>query len=388
MRGLVVIIDGCNIEYIDATTTPFLHHLKKQGGFSRITVTPSFANRVEIMTGNSPATTDTFVDFCYDPENSPFKILKFLKTPINLKQRRSIFRKVLAALSYLTCGYGVNPVNIPLSFLPYFSPNKSIIEFIRKERERDESHLFGILEKNGFKVTFIYGSVEYIRERLKRYSTSKDEILFIHYGDSDKTGHKYGPNSMEIREVLRIISESIKDINNSLGPFDFIAIFGDHNMVEVKNTINIWERLMKLNVKPLKDYLFFLNSPMVRFWFNNEYAKEKIRDFLTSLSCGRIITEKELKERELPIDMKYGEIIFWMKKGWHITPDFYHMSKIKGMHGYIDDLSETPLIIFNRHEKIKLKAKGKLKDIAPTLLDILNIKCSKYMEGSSLLVRE
>ena len=383
MRGLVVIIDGCNKEYIDEKNTPFLYYLKEKGGYSRINVTPTFAQRVEIMSGKSPTTTDTFVDFCYNPECSPFRFLKYLKTPTNLKPRKRMIRRLLKRLSYLISAYRTDYINIPLSLLPYFSLNKSIIEFRRKEKQRSDDHLFGFLEKNGFKVEYVYGTISGIMRKLDKCSINENHVLILHYGDTDKVGHKYGPDSLEMKKKLKSVSTSVKEIYNS-AVFNFIVVFGDHNMVEVKRNIDLWRQLKGLDVKLIEDYLVFLNSPMARFWFNNKYAKRKVEEFLSSLDCGKICTKEELKERGIPIDEKYGQLIFWMKKGTNISPDFYHFSGIKGMHGYLDDPAETPLIVFHRNGEIKLQKKGKLRDIAPTILDLLSLR-SPHMEGKSLL---
>lgn len=388
MSGLVIIIDGCNVDYIDKSITPFLYDLKERGGFSKLVASPCFANRAEIMTGNLPSTTDTFDDFCYDPENSPFKILKLLKTPISLRQRNPLFRKVISMLFALIFRYYVDIINIPLPFLPYFSLNKSTIALLKKEKERSEGHLFGILEKNGFKVTFIYGTTESIIRKMRKYSVNKNEILILHFGDTDHVGHKYGPNSLELQKTLKSISLYVKEIYNSIGLFDFIAVFGDHNMVEVKNNVNLWKELMKLDVKPIEDYFVFLSSTMACFWFKNEHARKTIEKFLSSLDYGRIATKKELKERGIPTDKKHGELIFWVRKGLNISPNFYLIEPIKGMHGYLDDQIETPLIVFHKSKKIKLEPKGRLVDIAPTLIDLLSIEHKYYhMDGKTLLIK-
>jgi len=112
---------------------------------------------------------------------------------------------------------------------------------------------------------------------------------------------------------------------------------------------------------------------------------EKIRKFLGSLNeYGKIITKEELRRWEIPVDKKYGDIIFCVKKGVNISPDFYHVSEVKGMHGYFYD-AKTPLIIFNKNKKIELKKEGKLRDVMPTILDLLSIK-HEETDGRSLVI--
>lgn len=380
MAALIVIIDGCNVEYINKQTTPFLHNLKEKGGFAEISVTPSFANRVEIMSGSSPITTDTFVDFCYNPPK--FSLTPFF-SDLKLKDRNFLTRKFISILHRFIYGSGLDVVNIPAPFLNWFSLNDSLIKFQEEEKKRSKKHFFGILESMGFHVKFIYGKTEIIRHKIMKIDVGKNDVLMLHFGDTDTLGHKYGPNSWQVVKSLNSISSLLEGFYNSQ-KFDFIAIFGDHNMVEVHKIVDLWKDLMKLDIKPIEDYMFFLNSPMARFWFKNESAKKEIINFLESLDYGHIITRDELRLLELPADDKYGELIFWLKEGFHICPDFYHSSKLKGMHGYIDKVYKTPFIISHKNFNVNLK-NGKLKDIAPTLLDLLGIS-QEVMEGESLLV--
>ena len=381
-----MIIDGCNPEYINEEATPFLYALKEKGGYMEISFTPTFANRVEIFTGKSPRTTDTFVDFCYDPKRSPFKFLKFLRKKVTLKNRSPTVRKLLSLCSFLSSGFFVDPINIPLSFLPYFSLNESMIKFLNDERKRTEEHLFGVLEREGFEVDFLYGTTVGVMKRVMGMLHGERKVLFVHFGETDGIGHKCGPNSPEMRKTLRLISAAIKKIFES-GKFDFIFVFGDHNMVQVHENLNLWQGLRKLEIKPLQDYIFFLNSPMARFWFRNERAEEIVKEHLSSLKCGKVVTKKELKKREIPVHEKYGELIFWMKKGINISPDFYHTQKVKGMHGYLDEDARVPFIAFRKDGELRMRKRGRLRDIAPTLLDLLGVR-SERMEGRSLLKRK
>ena len=47
----------------------------------------------------------------------------------------------------------------------------------------------------------------------------------------------------------------------------------------------------------------------------------------------------------------------------------------------------VPFIIVNDQEKIELKESGTLADVAPTILDILEIDKSPEMTGESLIIK-
>ena len=48
----------------------------------------------------------------------------------------------------------------------------------------------------------------------------------------------------------------------------------------------------------------------------------------------------------------------------------------------------VPLIVITENEKLKLKNDGKLADLAPTILDLMNIEIPDEMTGESLLEKE
>ena len=48
----------------------------------------------------------------------------------------------------------------------------------------------------------------------------------------------------------------------------------------------------------------------------------------------------------------------------------------------------VPLVVISDRQDIKLKEEGKLADLAPTILDLMNIEKPKEMTGESLIEKE
>ena len=346
--GLIIIIDGCREDYISRQLMPFLYHLKNGGSYARLDVTSSFYTLAEISTGNSPLTTDTSFDFCFDPGNSPFRFLRFIKLPLRLRYgsatREKVWHRLLClAYSKLSGNWVDFPANIPLPLLGYFRVNPSLIRFQRAERNGSRETLPGILREYGFSLSSVSGPTPSITRRVRQEHLSPGHVLMLHYQEVDKLGHQYGPNSEEVRGSLRRVDSSIEEVLGGVGrQADFVMVFGDHNMEEVTQHIDLWQGLGRLSVRVPRDYVLFLNSPVARFWFNSERARREVREFLQGWSqYGREVTEGELRQRQLPSGRKYGELVFWLKKGVAITPDFYHEYPIKGMHFYFDCLLYT-----------------------------------------------
>jgi predicted AlkP superfamily pyrophosphatase or phosphodiesterase len=349
---LVIIVDGCNEDYLTATDTPFLHKLKASSAYISMTTTPGFANRVEILTGKFPETTGTFVDFC--------------------RGKRRAFMPTAA--------------NTPRELVPYFTVNQPMIAYKRAEKKRQPNNLLGILEHSGYRARFVYGTTARLDRVVRREALAGKKVVFLHYGETDHIGHEKGPSSSEIKEALRRIDHSIETAyRKALPHLDGMFVLSDHGMADITATVNIWEQLQRLDVRPAKDYLVFLNSPMVRFWFENERAERTVRTFLESLHpYGRIVAKSELKERRLPTDDRFGTLIFWARRGVHFCPDFYHRSPLKGMHGYFDQTTTVPYIIWARGPRPLSKNHCIIQDVAPTLLDFVGIPPGD-MEGKSLI---
>jgi len=64
-----------------------------------------------------------------------------------------------------------------------------------------------------------------------------------------------------------------------------------------------------------------------------------------------------------------------------------HMTEKDGSPMTAHSMNQVPMVVISS-EKVELKKEGKLADIAPTLLDLLNIKKPKEMTGVSLLIKQ
>ena len=193
------------------------------------------------------------------------------------------------------------------------------------------------------------------------------------FGELDRIGHKFGPNSNEINELILDIDNSIKILNNKLEQkydFDFI-LFGDHGMVQVNKTLDIQSNLNQLSSKPGKDYNYFLDSTFARFWFNNTHAKNEICNLLKTLNGGFIIDQKIKDYYSINYNHnKFGDIIYWMDNGNIISPNFFQGSQsIEGMHGYPDNVRDNNsfFLHYNSTSK-KQKNLGKI-----SMIDIFEI---------------
>jgi hypothetical protein len=90
-----------------------------------------------------------------------------------------------------------------------------------------------------------------------------------------------------------------------------------------------------------KDFFFFLDSTMLRVWFETPDARSKLAPAIFEshvlASRGRVLTSQLAESLHVPMaDRTYGDLIWWADRGVLVWPDFFHSSDahISGMHGY------------------------------------------------------
>ncbi|MEK6904643.1 MAG: alkaline phosphatase family protein [Nanoarchaeota archaeon] len=165
------------------------------------------------------------------------------------------------------------------------------------------------------------------KKKIQYFDTAVNKIpqQYINFdyrwiGIIDKLGHKYGPNSREIKDAL-------KKLDRQLEKEDFDLIMSDHGMMEVKEYVEV----------PETD-ICFIDSTMARYWDR----KPEI-----STNKGRWIKGSE----------KFGRYIFVANPGVVFLPNYWDGSnKVKGMHGYAPPCSEIDGFYI-------LKREGKKKDL-------------------------
>ena len=139
---------------------------------------------------------------------------------------------------------------------------------------------------------------------VNKHVVKKKDIKFYYFGELDKLGHEYGPNSIKIIEAVKKIDEKISKM-------EFDIIFSDHGMVEINKVVEV----------PITNECF-IDSDMARYWGKKEEL-EKIKNKLP-LKEGKIIKWNK----------KYGDLIFLANTGVLIFPNFWNDKPVKGMHGY------------------------------------------------------
>lgn len=267
--------------------------------------------------------------------------------------------------------------------------------------------LFDVLRNKGMKYLYLQtptknfgveknAQINEIYTTIKKTKEQKYDFVCMTIGTLDGLGHAYGPNDPIIKDAVEKIDEVIYNMWNSLREeYAKVTIIahGDHGMVEITNTVNIWEKLQSLSVKLEKDYLVFLDSPTARFWFFNKKAEMEIREMLEKLDCGKILTEEDYEKYKIRFkDNRYVDLIWLANPGTLIFPNFFGWYKpVKGMHGYAPECEDNKglfMIVTNRELKFKKRKNIKMINMLPTICDIMNLSIPKSCEGESIVENE
>ncbi|MBI9054682.1 MAG: alkaline phosphatase family protein [Bacteroidales bacterium] len=251
--------------------------------------------------------------------------------------------------------YKNNYACIPFKMLKYFElSNES--ELFQKSSGSMPSTIFDSIQGDYcyMGVPYTSGQLDYIKTNLTQDKLKQYNTFFIYISDLDNTGHKYGGISAEYDTKLTEIIHYIKSVVTSFDKEEQVnyIIFGDHGMVNVKKYINLERILKKLPLQIEKDYIYFLDSTMARFWFYNEKAEKLIYHALAELEGGSWINDEDKTQYKIRYNHnKFGDAIWWVNDESIISPNFWQCEKkIKGMHGYRKNVNENHTCVISNQK--------------------------------------
>ncbi len=383
-----VMLDACRPDYLDKKTTPFLHGLASSGISGRIQPTFGFEPDAAYLAGLFPDQADGGAQFWHDPEKSPFPAAAFLPKALNRLPAlpRKVIRKLMEKAARRQFAFpNLSTANIPFHLLSRFAFPMTV--------NLDEPDfcppfptVFDLLRTEGREWLF-HGAPKH-RVTIKAACTRADKQLlpplsfaFFHIGNLDGTGHRYGPDSLEIKRELTMVDEGLSKIHAMANArFDTVhfMVMGDHGMMKVTKHVDIHSVLAPLDLVQGKDYLYILDSTMARFWFFSDKAEAQVSSVMASARGGRILDRNDRDRYHLNYGHnRFGDMIFLADPGCLIFPSYYQdHAPVLGMHGYAPETSEQQaLFIINssRAGSDEPESPVDMRRVFPTLCDLLDI---------------
>jgi len=393
---VMILIDGFRHDYLNAEDAPFMHRLASQNIEAVVRETFAFELRPAFFAGLQPEQCDVAHMFYYDPDNSIFNSIDVSHG--NREQLLKDVRAEAARREYSLVKHVGNSAEIPLNLLKYF-------DFSEKYHTADPGAipghrtLFDCLRDAGKKWLWI-GYPEWpcrtapLLEQFTERLTGDEDFIYLHFSELDWAGHEAGPHSEKQKHILREIDAAVQKVYVKLNQtFSGVkgVIFGDHGQVAIKQHFDV-EAILKLTSLTLeKDYLYFIDSTQVRFWFFNERARGVVIDALKSVNHGKMLTEADLDRLHFRFDHnKFGELIFVANDGVGFFPNFFQSSNpCKGLHGYLPEVQGNwaKLIITGCGASDAMTEPVEMVDLFPTLLEMLGLNIAPTGCAKSVLKR-
>jgi predicted AlkP superfamily pyrophosphatase or phosphodiesterase len=282
-------------------------------------------------------------------------------------------------------------VNLPLKYWGEFVP-------CEKDFWTDEEYLkktptiFKILKKNNInhEIVGLNHHPNYFNS-IKNIQIQDKEFYYFFCGEVDGISHSKGEDSIELRDYLKKLDDSIKEIFEKAKKIDndvTLFAFSDHGHIMIKNRICLQDYFKKEKLN-MDHYLGMCESTLARFWLRKQNDEEEILKVLQILEkdgFGKIMDRETAKEYFLDFDSnEHGDIIFYLNGGNIFSKTIWGFGhRIVSAHGYFPQIS-SHYGVFVSNKKINTEIEyASLKDILPTELSLLNIQ-NNGLEGKVLI---
>lgn len=130
-----------------------------------------------------------------------------------------------------------------------------------------------------------------------------------------------------------------------------VLIYSDHGMIRTTGTFDLMGLIGGLGSVVGKDYQVFYDSTMARFWFSNDRARTEIVSALSTLDCGAVLTDDDLRDEGILFDdRRFGELVFLMNPGVLIVPSYMGAEAPRGMHGFTPEHPDSYAVVMSSEE--------------------------------------
>ncbi len=332
--------------------------VKMQFGYSS-TAIPS------ILTGESPTTHGQFT-FFYHLKNQKETMFSFFDSfifkliPKFISTRRR-FRVLISRMfkSFFNIRGYFDLYAVPFSKLKFFhySEMKDLFDENAFEKCKNLKDVLKEKKVKHFISNWRQTEQENFRDLKATLDEGEKEFIFAYFAGLDGVQHMHTKNSTitdnkieyykeNLSAIFEILKRKYKEYN--------VAIFSDHGMTSLTDTIDLQSEIKQLGLVEGKDFLSFLDSTMARFWFYTDEARDEVCNLLNSKKYGKILSEKELSSWGIDFkDHRYGDAIFLLDPGVQLAPSDMGRDPLPGMHGYSPDHEDSDAIWLSNYEPKK-----------------------------------
>src|ERR1700690_543008 len=358
MLPLFVFVDACGWEIIRdhpfaRAHAPERRKLRSVFGYSSACI-PS------ILSGCWPAEHRNWCCFVYDPQNSPFRILRHLRWLPRAITSRRFFRHRLSRL-----------LKVHLKFRGYFDlynipfEHISLFDFSEKKNPLEPNglnsgtNIFDHMQERGIAWSVSdpkQGERQNLDRLLADIGSERIDFGFLYWPALDGLLHRVGNPSPAVPAKLEAyepwLAELMACARKHYGEV-LLTIFSDHGMANCDRLLDLRARIEPLGLRMGRDYAVVYDSTMARFWFFSDRARALVTECLQGVTEGRILPDAELKELgALFPDHYLGELIFLVEEGVLIVPSHMGERPIRAMHGYDPDAPHSYASLLTNYSEV------------------------------------
>ncbi len=297
-----------------------------------------------LLTGRSPSEHGHWNLFYYDPDNTPFARLQWLRRLPDKVANHRVTQKLIKETGKRLFHMGPQfECYVKPTLMPYFNwvERRCIYEpcGISGAPSIFDKLVASDIPYRAYSYHY-WNDQEILQLAQDDLENSDADFFFVYLCELDAELHAFWAHPERLQSMLGQYETKLRKLCDTalrLDPEASIAIFSDHGMAPVTDRYDLMKDVDALGWKMPDDYLVVYDSTMARFWFFNEQARKSITTCLRNQSCGRILDDPELEELGVCFpDRRYGECIFLLNSGWMFYRSDFHSGNWlpTGMHGY------------------------------------------------------
>jgi hypothetical protein len=355
---LFVFIDACGWEIVKHdsfvhSVAPYRRKLRSVFGYSSACI-PS------ILSGRYPNEHRNWSYFVYDPKNSPFQSLRWMRwLPAAVTSRRRVRNVISRWVKRRLKFHGYFDLyNMPFRHISMFDFTEKHSP-LRPEGMNRGTNVFDFLHERGIPY---HVSDPAQTEETNLASVVRDieaetiDFAFVYWPQLDALMHRVGNDAADVGRKLREYEEKINRLLASARQHYQevrLYVFSDHGMANCDRHIDLRAKIDALGFRMGVDYAVVYDSTMARFWFFNSRARKAITKCLQKVHAGEILSDAELTDLGTFFpDHYFGELIFLLQEGTLIVPSHMGERPIRAMHGYHPDAPHSYASLMTNISKI------------------------------------
>lgn len=382
-----ILVDAFRHDYLDARRTPVLSAVAAEG--TAVPLHPilgySDSIRATIFTGTYPDESGYWMEYCYRPDESPFKPASRFAAidafPSDLAQRLLKFGLSKAVMPRVARRRGYETLHLrhfPFRAMPFL--DYTLREPMMAPHALGVPTIFDRLTAAGMNWSYISSAERNRTELLRAVEnvTPDTDLLFVYLHQVDMASHLWGIESPRFWKAVQrtdaLTGEVLSRARARIGEHNTL-IFSDHGMSQIRNWVAIPELLRHRDFG--SRFCCALDATMVRLWYfdSDETLRDELRALVSGRFPGRFLGEQDLIDLHVHFsDRRYGDEMFLIEPGTVVHPNFHSYLRPKAMHAYHPDEPEQQgILVASAGPARRLGSNADMIDIAPLIGRLCNL---------------